>query len=467
MPDLSLSQLADFAKQGKNMSDSFYAPLIGGQAAVQGYYNNKYLPSKLQAGIGLTTAQGNLAQQQAFQSQAMGNQINKMTPAQVYQLMAQSAKEIAQGNSAQADANLTSGKMPYDILKAKAGIIDDSHLKTGWQASMLPGLIGANGPGGDSPAPLDSSGLPSPDFITNNMPGAPPPGTQNNITGGMGQIAAGSQLAAQAIAASQPAIDAANAQDATTTTANESAKQAVPEWNAKLDELSQSGNDLVAQNQFLEDFHNNYKDAQYKGAKAGTLKTSGFDSPIGPLDKEQLTDLASSNLKAAEAKLYNPKNMTDYELQEAGNRKLSRALEPGAEKSTYDFYKAKNDQLQGAQKFYTEAKAKRLTRQQSDTLWHEYMSQRPAYDFQNNRKNENFIGDYAPFLSDEAISSLQSGSGNQFLSVPKSLDAAQRVAWHQQLPPETRREFDKQQAEWRRKQNPSSGQGTGQLLMAQ
>ncbi len=184
----------------------------------------------------------------------------------------------------------------------------------------------------------------------------------------------------------------------------------------------------------LHQFDSNYQNANYKGSTFGELPVKGLMSGLVPgnLSAEQGADNASQNIAATIAKLVAGGRVTNYEMQYISNLKPNRSMTPQTEQMAVNFLNAKMTRLKEQQQFLNAAKSQGVDPQTASTLWQNYETQRPVYDFQSGRTNTNFQGDWKSFLNPNAVAAAQ--NGQSYVSMPSFHDQTQFQNWYKTLP---------------------------------
>jgi hypothetical protein len=196
---------------------------------------------------------------------------------------------------------------------------------------------------------------------------------------------------------------------------------------------SQQANLLAnASDQYL----SNYNRSTYKGSLLGNIPVRGEHSWAAPgdLSPEQETDAAATNLGALVAKTYFPGRVTNTDMQYVQTMKPGRNVDQSAANDMASSVKAVAQRAQEYPSFLNAAKSDGVDPQTAQTLWTQYINQRPVFDYQNHQVRRNFLGSYNDFLNPKAIQAAQSGA--TYVPKPTFDNRAQAATWYQGLTPQ-------------------------------
>jgi hypothetical protein len=194
--------------------------------------------------------------------------------------------------------------------------------------------------------------------------------------------------------------------------------------------------------QLTTQFQKAYGDSTFKGGVLGKSPTVGLESLPARLAQsvqgknlapEQAADNASQNMAALVAKMIAGGRVTNYEMQYINNLKPNRMMDPQTAQMASDFLQQKSIRMKEGQDFLNAARNQGVPVQTANSLWQQYNNQRPVYDFANSQPNSQFQNGWKPYLSQQAVSSMQ--SGQPFISIPSGMSSKQGVAWFNSLNP--------------------------------
>lgn len=422
MPDLSLSQLADFANQGKNQANSFARPYMNMQNIRASQLAMPYIAPKAQADI-------NVAQQTA-------SRLSQITPAEVANYKASAGLHNAQ-------ANLITKKTPADIATAEANEYDHPFVKFMNQLKQFSNQIKAEKTG----IPEGATGYKGPPVSPGQVPQYAPYNASDKSEvnlgpdksiGDVGQYVDHilSLPPEQQLKLYQDLNSGQNASNAQATNLQD-AQQNLLTGNSQANQLLTTQKDLVNK------FDDAYDRSKFKGAIAG--RSPGLFGP------EQEVDQAANALALS---LGSPNNMiggasgqlTDDKLHAIGLSKPSRSLNKESKENIVNYLKSNIDRGLEKQSFISKAISKGLDANQSQELYNDYNMQRPTYDTKNHRINKNFLGDSDKFFSDEAINDIK--NNRPVVIVPTSfIDDKQKEFYKSYLSPQHRVELDRRRKE--------------------
>lgn len=346
---------------------------------------NQYLAPQLSANIGLTQAQ--TGAQQALPG--------------LYGAEAQEA--LARGGMFGAQGNLLRQETPYLVQSAQGDVYKDPILqrlfemqKAQQTGAISPNTLGILGMGGNTPLGTNNT-----QNQAQQLPNASDPNALQFNDPAQNWALFGSPISPLAMMQLQAYGKGLDTQ----------AQTGVTQYNDALAKASDEAKLANLTSNFLDQFQNAYDKSKYKGPAAGTLPVTGWHTLLMPgnLANEQAADNASQNIAALKAKMLAGGRVTNYELNYFNQLKPNRSMDPATAQMTHDFLKAKTIQMGEEQNFLNAAKNNGIDVQTANTLWNNYINQRPVYNFSTRTVNKSFQGSWNDYLTPEAISAARSG----------------------------------------------------------
>lgn len=194
---------------------------------------------------------------------------------------------------------------------------------------------------------------------------------------------------------------------------------ATEQWKALEDQAMHEADSAKTLENQLDLFHRAYKNSYYKGARFGTLPSSGYTAaptlPGHDLSQEQLADKSANNIGVQLAPLLNSGHLSNQFMHLVSNLKIGRNMDPAAEQTLYDSMKASLDRVQERPSFirYMRNNTPNSLAPEANVLWNAYKKQMPEYDYENEKTLPDNLGpqSWKEFSSPEALAQVRA-SGN-------------------------------------------------------
>lgn len=213
------------------------------------------------------------------------------------------------------------------------------------------------------------------------------------------------------------------------------AETSVSTYNDLQNEASKEAQNANTLSNVADQFKENYDKSLYKGSTLGNIPVRGKEALLTPgnLSPEQETDSAATNLGALVAKSYFPGRVTNADMQYVQTMKPGRNMDSGSAQDLVQSIKAISQRVQEYPQFLNAAKQQGVDPQTAQTLWNNYIQQRPVFDYQNHQVRKSFQGSYTDFMNSQAINAAQ--NGQTYVPKPKFDSKAQAQSWYAGLTP--------------------------------
>lgn len=298
-----------------------------------------------------------------------------------------------------ARTNLLRQETPFDVQKAQADVYSDPLLTRANQLAIaqqngasnpyLQSTLGQLGFGqgqnqGQSPQPM----IPFAPGMQPNTLNAPRVMTgspeQNYLTWGspLGPLL---QMQLQAYGKGLDTQQTAQASD----------------WSKNLDQSSKNAQNGVGILNAINQFKNGYDNTKETGAALGNLPAVSSDA--------QLADTASARLQQFEAQNLPSTKLGVGMINFIGKQKPSRSMNEQAAQTSYDFWHENALRSIEEQQFKNAAHSQGVDPYTTNSLWSNYNTQRPWYDFTNHAPNSQYRGTWGDYLTPQAVQAVQQG----------------------------------------------------------
>lgn len=164
-------------------------------------------------------------------------------------------------------------------------------------------------------------------------------------------------------------------------------------WTEQHKKFLEAGNNAIDYKNLLTAFDKKYQTTNKwnKGTGFGSMPAIGSNA--------QLADQYATGLSTAAARAFQSRHITDMDLQTAKSMKPGRNMNPQAEKEAVNFWTGISNRTEEHQSFDTAADKLHLTPNEAQTIWTQYINDKPFYDPDKGQLIKNNLNSWQDYLS--------------------------------------------------------------------